>query len=180
MTYIQCHFCNSMIDPDLFLIQQLASKLSPDWFIQTVLERFHVYDWLSFKSNSEKYMFGFDVYNNFNLNENQSVKNNFLEPEQLMPMVEGALTFLSTLFTIQTNLGLTEEQIIRKEMVALLCMADRTYSQLHDLLPEKCGTSNNKKSFDKNLAEIADFRSPALEAGGNVSQGKLISFILFN
>lgn len=56
-------------------------------------------------------------------------------------------------------------------MVTLLCMADRTYSQLHDLLPEKCGTSNNKKCFDKNLAEIADFRSPALEAGGNVSQG---------
>lgn len=40
MTYIQCHFCNSMVDPDLFLIQQCAARLSPDWFIQTVLERF--------------------------------------------------------------------------------------------------------------------------------------------
>ena len=179
MTYIQCHFCNSMIDPDLFLIQQLASKLSPDWFIQTVLERFHVYDWLSFKNNnSENFVFNFNnLYSNaFNLNENhhhhrQSLKDNFLESEQLMPMIEAALTFLCTLFTVQTNLGLTEEEIIRKEMVTLLCMADRTYSQLHDLLPEKCGTSNNKKCFDKNLAEIADFRSPALEAGGNVSQG---------
>lgn len=39
MTYIQCHFCNSMVDPDLFLIQQCASKLSPDWFIETVFKR---------------------------------------------------------------------------------------------------------------------------------------------
>lgn len=177
MTYIQCHFCNSMIDPDLFLIQQLASKLSPDWFIQTVLERFHVFDWLSFKNNTDNFVFNF-----ISLNENHhqsAIKNNFLEPEQMMPMIEGALTFLCTLFTVQTNLGLTEEEIIRKEMVTLLCMADRTYSQLHDLLPEKCGTSNNKKSFDKNLAEIADFRTPTLEAGGNVSQGRLFDFILF-
>lgn len=167
MTYIQCHFCNSMIDPDIFLIQQLASRLSPDWFIQVVLERFHVYDWLSFKNNNENFVFNF-----LNLSDNhQSLKNNFLEPEQIMPMIEATLTFLCTLFTVQTNLGLTEEEIIRKEMVTLLCMADRTYSQLHDLLPEKCGTSNNRKSFDKNLEEIADFRSPALEAGGNVSQG---------
>lgn len=40
MTYIQCHFCNSMADPDLFLIQQCASRLTPDWFIQTVMERY--------------------------------------------------------------------------------------------------------------------------------------------
>ena len=40
MTYIQCHFCNSMVDADLFLIQQVATHVDPDWFIQTVFERF--------------------------------------------------------------------------------------------------------------------------------------------
>lgn len=38
-TYIECHFCNSMLDPDLFLIQQIAACLEPDWFIQAVFER---------------------------------------------------------------------------------------------------------------------------------------------
>lgn len=39
LTYIECHFCNSMVDADLFLIQQLAGCLEPDSFIQTVFER---------------------------------------------------------------------------------------------------------------------------------------------
>ena len=125
MTYIQCHFCNSMIDPDLFLIQQLASKLAPDWFIRTVLERFHVFDWLSFRnSSSESFVFNFNnLYSQFNLNEPGGEAGAraaaFLEPEQLMPMCEAALTFLCTLFTVQTNLGLSEEEIIRKGKVAL-------------------------------------------------------------
>ena len=123
MTYIQCHFCNSMIDPDLFLIQQLASRLSPDWFIRTVLERFHVFDWLSFRNSTESFVFNFNnLYSNFALGETgQAMKSgaggpgsNFLEPEQLMPMCEAALTFLCTLFTVQTNLGLSEEEITRK------------------------------------------------------------------
>lgn len=40
MTYVGCHYCNSMVDADLFLIQQIAANLDPDWFIQTVLERY--------------------------------------------------------------------------------------------------------------------------------------------
>ena len=39
MTYNECHFCNSMVDADLFLIQQVAACLDPDWFIQSVFER---------------------------------------------------------------------------------------------------------------------------------------------
>lgn len=120
MTYIQCHFCNSMIDPDLFLIQQLASKLSPDWFVRTVLERFHIFDWLSLRNScADSFsVFNFNnLYSQFNLNETGAGGEsaaNFLEPEQLMPMCEAALTFLCTLFTVQTNLGLSEEEIIRK------------------------------------------------------------------
>lgn len=39
MTYIQCHFCNSTVDADLFLLQYCAPRIDPDWFIQTVMER---------------------------------------------------------------------------------------------------------------------------------------------
>ncbi|RWS04809.1 E3 ubiquitin-protein ligase UBR3-like protein [Dinothrombium tinctorium] len=171
MTYIQCHFCNSLVDPDLFLIQQCASKLNPDWFIRTTLERFlvdlkkkkhfvhfflarfHVWDWFSFSHNTET---GFRC--------------EFLEADQVMPMLEAALTFLATIFSLRTNLGMTEEEIVRQEMVTLLAMSDRTHSQLTDLLPEKCGTSQNKE-FESILKDIADYRGPSLESGGNLSQG---------
>lgn len=39
MTYIQCHFCNSTVDADLFLLQLCAGNLDSDWFVQTVFER---------------------------------------------------------------------------------------------------------------------------------------------
>lgn len=61
MTYVQSHFCNSMIDPDIYLLQVCiilhkfeiaqqklhlglflqvcASRLDPDYFISSVFER---------------------------------------------------------------------------------------------------------------------------------------------
>ena len=58
-----------------------------------------------------------------------------------MPMIEATLTFLATILTIRTNLGMNEGDVTRKEMVTLLSMSDRTHSQLLELLPEKCGTN---------------------------------------
>ena len=154
MTYIQCHFCNSMVDPDIFLIQQTASLLSPDWFIQCVFERFHVWDWLSFSHSKDK-----------------PYSHGFLEPEQIMPMLEGALTLLVTIFSVRSNLGLSDTEITRQEMVTLLAMSDRTHSQLYDMLPEKCGTTGQNKDFDTLLEEISEFKKPSVVTGGNFSQG---------
>lgn len=39
MTYIQCNFCNSMVDADLYLLQICATKLAPDVFLKTVIEK---------------------------------------------------------------------------------------------------------------------------------------------
>ena len=39
MTYIQCHFCKSMVDADLFLLQVLATQLPPNEFLNSILER---------------------------------------------------------------------------------------------------------------------------------------------
>ena len=47
MTYIQCHFSNSMVDADIFLLQLCCSRLEPALMLQTVLDRFHVLPWLS-------------------------------------------------------------------------------------------------------------------------------------
>ena len=53
MTYIQCHFCNSMVDADMFLLQLCATQLEPAVFLRTVLERFHVLPWLSLSRDRE-------------------------------------------------------------------------------------------------------------------------------
>ena len=50
MTYIQCHFCNSMVDADMFLLQLCATRLEPSTFLKAVLDRFHVFPWLSLSS----------------------------------------------------------------------------------------------------------------------------------
>ena len=53
MTYIQCHFSNSMADPDIFLLQICSTRLDPSVFLKTILERFHVRPWLSLATEKE-------------------------------------------------------------------------------------------------------------------------------
>ncbi|CAN7992707.1 unnamed protein product [Ixodes hexagonus] len=153
MTYIQCHFCNSMVDADLFLLQLCATHLDSDWFLKTVFERFHVWEWLSLSSGHN---------------------NSFLDADKVYPMLESALTFLAMLLNVRTNLGMTEGEVTRQEMVTLLCMGDRTHSQLMDLLPEKCGTTSHNKDFEAFLSDVAKYKQPNFEAGGNMLQGMYV------
>ncbi|TKS67230.1 E3 ubiquitin-protein ligase UBR3 [Collichthys lucidus] len=83
MTYVQSHFCNSMIDPDIYLLQVCASRLDPDYFISSVFERFKVVDLLTMASQHQ---------------------NAVLDSEQERPMLEGALTFLVILTSLRIHL----------------------------------------------------------------------------
>ncbi|GBM46721.1 E3 ubiquitin-protein ligase Ubr3 [Araneus ventricosus] len=153
MTYIQCHFCNSIVDADLFLLQLCAMKLDPDWFLKTIMQRFHVWEWLTFHPNRS---------------------NTFLDSDKVMPMLEGALSFLTTLLSTHTNIGLSEEKVIRQEMVSLLCMNDRTHSQLMDLIPDKCGETSQNKNFETILNQVAVYKAPNFEANGAMMQGTYV------
>ncbi|CAH1789984.1 unnamed protein product, partial [Owenia fusiformis] len=153
MTYLQCHFCNSMIDADLYLLQVCAAKLDPDYFITTLLERFHVTESLSFSPIPPKA---------------------FLSPDQLMSMLEGALHFLATIITIRTNLGMSDEEITRQEMTSLLCVNNRTHSQLMDMIPEKCGYTGQNKEFEPILNQVSDYEAPKFEPGGAMQQGMYV------
>ena len=79
MTYIQCHFCNSMVDADMFLLQLCATRLDPSVFLKSVLERFHVLPWLSLSS------------------EQDESRPRLLDQEQEVPIMESALIFLASL-----------------------------------------------------------------------------------
>ncbi|VEN36567.1 unnamed protein product [Callosobruchus maculatus] len=154
MTYIQCNFCNSMVDADLYLLQICSTRIPAENFLKTVIEKFHIKEWMSSSSF-------------------QGPQNVYLDGEHDTPMLESFLTFLATLISIRTNLGLTETALNRLEMVTLLCMGDKTHSQLMELMPERCGTSQSR-DFEALLAEVADYRAPALEASGNMQQGMYV------
>uniref|UniRef100_A0A8C8K502 E3 ubiquitin-protein ligase n=1 Tax=Oncorhynchus tshawytscha TaxID=74940 RepID=A0A8C8K502_ONCTS len=154
MTYVQSHFCNSMIDPDIFLLQVCASRLDPDYFISSVFERFKVVDLLTMASVHQ---------------------NTALDGEQERPMLEGALTFLVILSSLRIHLGMADDEILRAEMVSQLCMNDRTHSSLLDLIPEnpnpKSGIVPGSCSFEEMLSAVADFKAPVFELGGSMQQG---------
>uniref|UniRef100_A0A8D3EF73 E3 ubiquitin-protein ligase n=1 Tax=Scophthalmus maximus TaxID=52904 RepID=A0A8D3EF73_SCOMX len=154
MTYVQSHFCNSMIDPDIYLLQVCASRLDPDYFISSVFERFKVVDLLTMASQHQ---------------------NAVLDSEQERPMLEGALTFLVILTSLRIHLGMTDDEILRSEMVSQLCMNDRTHSALLDLIPEnpnpKSGIVPGSCSFEEMLSAVADFKAPVFEPGGSMQQG---------
>ncbi|XP_067327746.1 E3 ubiquitin-protein ligase UBR3 isoform X1 [Anolis sagrei] len=154
MTYVQSHFCNSMIDPDIYLLQICASRLDPDYFISSVFERFKVVDLLTMASQHQ---------------------NTVLDSEHERSMLEGALTFLVILLSLRLHLGMTDDEILRAEMVAQLCMNDRTHSSLLDLIPEnpnpKSGIIPGSLSFESMLSAVADFKAPVFEPGGSMQQG---------
>ncbi|XP_041117841.1 E3 ubiquitin-protein ligase ubr3-like isoform X2 [Polyodon spathula] len=154
MTYVQSHFCNSMIDPDIYLLQICASRLDPDYFISSVFERFKVVDLLTMASQHQ---------------------NTVLDPEHERPMLEGSLTFLVLLLSLRIHLGMADDDILRAEMVSQLCMNDRTHSALLDLIPEnpnpKSGIVPGSSSFEAMLSAVADFKAPVFEPGGSMQQG---------
>ena len=67
-----------------FLLQVCASRLEPNYYLHTVLHRFHVLEQLSFSPMKEK---------------------GYLDPEHEMPLLEGALTFIATLLSVRSHLG---------------------------------------------------------------------------
>ncbi|KOC63815.1 E3 ubiquitin-protein ligase UBR3 [Habropoda laboriosa] len=149
MTYIQCNFCNSMVDADLYLLQVCATKLQPDVFLKTVIKKFHIKQEMSLYLTSQS---------------------EYMDEEPETPMLESCLTFLATLVNVRTNLGLSDDENSRLEIVTLLSMGDKTHSQLMELMPERC-SSTQSRDFESILADVSVYRAPNLEASGNMQQG---------
>ncbi|PIK49589.1 putative E3 ubiquitin-protein ligase UBR3 [Apostichopus japonicus] len=120
MTYLQCHFCASMADLDLYFLQVCAAMLEPagfpvDEFIKVIFERFKVWKFVTFDPSHEP----------CNMDTNQE-----------MSMLE-CLNFIATLVSVRTNLGMSADETLRLEMVTLLCMDDRTYNLTIPTMPHK-------------------------------------------
>lgn len=59
--------------------------------------------------------------------------------------------FLLSDYTFQ---GLSESELAQLEMVTLLCMGDKTHSQLMEYMPEKCGSAAQSRDFETVLSRV--------------------------
>ncbi|XP_071942297.1 E3 ubiquitin-protein ligase UBR3-like [Antedon mediterranea] len=154
MTYSQCHFCSSMLDLDIFLLQLCTCKLKSDVVITTILERYHVLDYLSL---------------------NPRHTNTFLKKEgQEMVMLEGALYLLLAVINTRVHLGMSNYELLKSEVIAMLCMKEKTHSQLLDQIPERSEVLSISDMFEDILKEVADFKDPTQLSGGNFRQGQYV------
>ena len=155
MTYIQNHFCKSMVDADLFLLQVCTTQLQQSTVLKTILEQFQIMHWLSLSPHPQL----------------PSNRPNYRDQEQELKMIESCLIFLVSLLSLRTNLGLDEEHLARLEMVSLLCMGDKTHSLLHEHMPEKSGNSIPIELFDEQLKDVAEYSGPRSDQSGNMQPG---------
>ena len=200
MTYVQNHFCTSFSDADLFLIQVLASIIDPNAFMKLFLERFHILNWLNDTVKArhhtveqaavskqvvepvvatDELLDEFELINYTNLlyppiqSASENDADNLDESNQVAMLV-GMFTVLAQIITIRPNLSFKSVLLTRTECVNLLCVFDRTYSQIEDSLPDMCSLSSSKKYIQPILKEVAEFLQPSLDSQsiGSLKQGR--------
>ncbi|CAF0813761.1 unnamed protein product [Adineta ricciae] len=154
-TYAKSAFSASMHDADFFLLQLIACYLEPNLFIETVLKKFH--SWL------------FD-----------STERSSLDPNHQIAMLESALITLCALVGFQPNNAGRDNQQIRTEIIGILSVADRLYSEVEENVPDPSPLSANRKEIETILNEVSDFQTPSVELLGHLHQGKyVIKGVLF-
>lgn len=147
INYMQSTFCNSTIDADLFLVQQIITRIDAEEFIQLF---FHIYDFV-------------DTKNVFELTEE-------IDRNRMIAFMENAFTLLASIVAMNFDFRHSSEANIRKEIIALLAVSDKSHSQIDDKLPYK--STSHKPNFVNILKDVAQFRSPKFDSEGNFSMYK--------
>eukprot|EP00795_Rhopilema_esculentum_P014545 gene14545-5613_t len=117
LSYVQCHFCNSMVDVDLFFVQILASKVDANFFLKLLIERFSLGAW---------FQFGKPVAD--------SPQRQDIDKEN--SMVESFLSFILILVSQRVLSGMSDTCQGHKDLAALLCVSNKTHSQLTELMAD--------------------------------------------
>lgn len=96
-----------------------------------------------------------------------------LEPAHEIAMLVGALTVLAQLFMTKPNLRLKSYFLTRSEIVYILAVADRTFSQVEENLPDICSLSVAKRFISPILTQVSDYLQPTLDLSiTNLKQGR--------
>ncbi|KAI3386754.1 hypothetical protein SNEBB_004756 [Seison nebaliae] len=159
ITYIHPHFCASIADADLFLIQTLCleptrSLEEKSKFLENLFKRFHLHEIITLSEA-----------------RNIGIQRTYgrIHQEKGREMIEQFLLFISYFTFIVPNLHIQDYEATRREVIAILAMDQRTYSQIEDLLPDTCVVSDSKKYLSEVLEEVADFHYASQKTQGTYS-----------
>lgn len=165
VTYVHYAYCYSTIDLDMFLLKYCATKIKPDTFLKSLMQRFYSWHCLSFISGPV-----------FSDTPNDTLRVHYyfnIQPEQITQMVESCLVTLIQLLTLNIHCNISEREQTKQEMIALISVADRTYSYLVDMLPDRSVSELNKtdENFASLLDELTIYKPAQHGSGGNLQQG---------
>ncbi|GAA56220.1 E3 ubiquitin-protein ligase UBR3 [Clonorchis sinensis] len=154
--YMQSQFCYSFIDLDIFAFQVCATLLPPAYVLNTLLDPtrllrgIHFYDeLLSLVAPAEP------------------------RAMDRKPMaLEAWLTNLCWILDLRNNICLTEDELVKKELLCVLSPEPRKRSDLASLIPERCGINGSNKNIDAMLKKVATYSGPSCdEASGSLISG---------
>lgn len=123
-------------DPDLFLLQLILCKFkNHDLLMKILFERFHVND--CFKKTGD------------------------IKKQQ--EMLKYFFIFLAQLICIEPNLQADSRSLARMEIMNVLCVGNRSYSEIKECIPEYSKLKKSKNEIEETINEIADFKQPSFE-----------------
>eukprot|EP01114_Cavostelium_apophysatum_P014387 TRINITY_DN3722_c0_g1_i4.p1 TRINITY_DN3722_c0_g1~~TRINITY_DN3722_c0_g1_i4.p1 ORF type:complete len:1886 (+),score=640.18 TRINITY_DN3722_c0_g1_i4:152-5809(+) len=133
--YDSIFFREPFRDNDIFALQLSALILGQDRFLRIALKRFEVAEFLSTKAHD------------FKTNDN----------EYSPGLLEEFVRFVVVISTERHKAGMSEEAIIRRNIIHRLAIADLSHSQLLNSSDPK---EAEKSTFEKVLKEVATFQTP--------------------
>ncbi|CAH8500075.1 unnamed protein product [Schistosoma turkestanicum] len=153
--YMQSQFCYSFIDLDIFALQLCTALLPPAYFLNALVDQ-------------TKLLKGICFHNELlSLVTEPEVKNLDRKPMAL----EAWLINLCWILDLRNNLGLSEEELLVKEIVSVLAPEPRKRSDLSILIPDRCGVINSTNNLDSVLNKVATYSAPSCDE----TSGSLIS-----
>uniref|UniRef100_A0A5K4F7R9 E3 ubiquitin-protein ligase n=1 Tax=Schistosoma mansoni TaxID=6183 RepID=A0A5K4F7R9_SCHMA len=153
--YMQSQFCYSFIDLDIFALQVCTALLPPAYFLNALVDQTKLLRGICFHDEL------------LSLVSEPEVKNLDRKPIAL----QAWLTNLCFVLDLRNNLGLTEEELLQKELVSVLAPEPRKRSDLSILIPERCGIINPSNNLDSVLRKVATYSAPSCDE----TSGSLIS-----
>ena len=109
----------------VLLFQFAACYLDADYFLDRLITMQSVKSWFTVNTN----------YINLRI-----------RPDIEVNVVEAVLRLIALLVNNRSSLGIDDEEFCREELMASLCISDKPYSQLMDIVTEKIKPNSVKPS----------------------------------
>ena len=145
--YRSAYFYDLGFDLDLFLLQCAAVLLPTDELLLTLIDRFALVDYLGFSDPRPN--------DDADMEAENSLPSN--EPDVCTVITEDMMVLIAAILSERARLGLTDDECIRQEVIARLCVKPHSHSQLSEAI---CRRWNEHDKFESVLLEVANFEAP--------------------